>query len=95
MRMATVQPLPALGFVESDSVRFNAFRCLAAGKEFIEQALSEYRPFKRTVVDHLSGWAQMKDDRFNSPALRQALSPLNRLPDAAIPVLRERILQGG
>ena len=95
MRMATVQPLPALGFVESDSVRFNAFRCLAAGKEFIERATSEYRPFKRSVVDYLTCWAQMKDDRFKSPALRQALSPLNRLPDAAIPVLRERLLQGG
>lgn len=31
MRMATVQALPALGFVDSDSARFKAFRCSDAG----------------------------------------------------------------
>ena len=38
MRMATVQALPALGFVESDSARFNAFCCAEGGSNFIEQA---------------------------------------------------------
>jgi hypothetical protein len=37
----------------------------------------------------------MKDDRADTDALRQVLSPLNRLSDEAIPLLRERLIQGG
>ncbi len=95
MRMATVQPLPALAFVESDSVRFNGFRCSVPGREFVEQATNGHRPYNRTVISHLTCWAQMKDDRVDTNALREALSPLNRLPDEAIPLLRERLIQGG
>lgn len=95
MRMATVQALPALGFVESDSARFNAFRCSDEGKSFIEMASGAYRPYNRAVIDHLTWWAQMKDDRVDTDALRQVLSPLNRLSDEAIPFLRERLIQGG
>jgi hypothetical protein len=95
MRMATVLSLPALGFVESDSKRFNGFRCSVAGRGFVEIATEGYRPYNRTVVDHLTWWAQMKDDRVDTNALRQALSPLNRLSDEAIPLLRERLIQGG
>jgi len=95
MRMATVQALPALGFVESDSVRFNAFRCLDEGRDFIEKAVGSSRPYNRSVIDHLTWWAQMKDDRVDTEALRQVLSPLNRLSDEAIPLLRERLIQGG
>ncbi|MDW7644869.1 MAG: hypothetical protein SCI25_07485 [Desulfuromonadales bacterium] len=69
MRMATVQSLAALGFVESDSVRFNGFRCSVAGREFVEQATND-RPYNRTVIDHLTCWAQMKDDRVDTNALR-------------------------
>jgi hypothetical protein len=81
MRMATVQALPALGFVESDSARFNAFRCLREGRDFIESASGGFRPYNRAVTDHLTSWAQMKDDRVDTDALRQALSPLNRLSE--------------
>lgn len=95
MRMATVQALPALGFVESDSARFNAFRCLDEGRDFIEKATGGSRPYNRTVIDHLTWWAQMKDDRVDTDALRQALSPRNQLSDEAIPLLRERLIQGG
>lgn len=95
MRMATVQALPALGFVESDSARFNAFRCLDEGRGFIEKASGSSRPYNRAVIDHLTWWAQMKDDRVDTDALRQVLSPLNRLFDEAIPLLRERLIQGG
>ena len=95
MRMATVQALPALGFVESDSARFNAFRCLGEGRGFIEKASGSSRPYNRSVIDHLSWWAQMKDERVDTEALRQVLSPLNRLSDEAIPLLRERLIQGG
>jgi hypothetical protein len=95
MRMASVQALPALGLVESDSARFNSFRCSDAGRDFIETAFQDCRPYNRTIVDHLSCWAQRKDDRVDSDALWKALSPLNRLPDVAIPMLRERLLQRG
>ena len=95
MRMATVQALPALGFVESNSARFNAFRCLDEGRDFIEKASDGSRPYNRTVIDHLTCWAQMKDVCVDTDALRQVLSPLNRLSGEAIPLLRERLIQGG
>ncbi len=95
MRMATGQALPALGFVESDSARFNAFCCAEEGRSFIDRASGGYRPYNRAVIDHLTWWAQMKDDRVDTDALRQVLSPLNRLSDEAIPLLRERLIQGG
>lgn len=95
MRMATVQALPALGFVESDSARFNAFRCSEQGRDFIKIATGGNRPYNRTVIDHLTWWAQAKDDRVDTDALRQALSPLNGFSDETIPLLRERLIQGG
>ena len=95
LRMATVQALPALGFVESDSARFNAFRCSDEGRGFIEKATGGYRPYKRTVIDHLTLWVLGKDDRVDTDSLQQALSPLNRLSDETIPLLRERLIQGG
>lgn len=96
MRMATVQALPALGFVESDSARFNAFRCTEAGSNFIEQATKDYSPYKRSVIDHLGKWVLGESDKLgNSRPLMQALSPLNPLLEDAIPLLRERLIQGG
>lgn len=95
MRMATVQALPALGFVESDSARFNAFRCSDQGRGFIEMATGGYRPYNRTVIDHLTWWVLGKDDRVDTDTLQQALSPLNRFSDETIPLLRERLIQGG
>lgn len=95
MRMATVQALPALGFAESDSVRFNAFRCSDQARGFIEMATGGYRPYNRTVIDHLTWWVLGKDDRVDTDTLQQALSPLNRFSDETIPLLRERLIQGG
>ncbi|WP_031595422.1 hypothetical protein [Ferrovum myxofaciens] len=95
MRMATVQALPALGFVESDSARFNAFRCSDAGMDFIKQATGEYRPHKRAVIDHLTRWVLGENDKLKTNELQQALSPLHRSPNDAIPLLRERLIQGG
>lgn len=95
MRMATVQALPALGFVASDSARFNAFRCSEEGRGFVEKATERNSPYNRSVIDHLTCWAQMKDDRVDTEALRQALSPLNGFSVETIPLLRERLIQGG
>lgn len=95
MRMATVQPLPALGFIESASLRFNGFRCSVEGREFINQATNGYRPYNRTVIDHLTNWTQMKAESVDTHKLRQALSPINRIPEETTPLLRERLIQGG
>lgn len=95
MRMATVQALPALGLAEAEGTRFNAFRCSDAGKAFIEQAFEDYRPYNRSVIDHLLQWVQGKDSRTGTDALRNALSPLIRLTDKTLPLLRERLIQGG
>ncbi|MCL1984840.1 MAG: hypothetical protein FWG59_00125, partial [Betaproteobacteria bacterium] len=94
MRMATVQALPALGFVKSDSVRFNAFSCSEAGWNFIEQATKDYRPHNRAVIDQLIRWVHGKALQPTLP-LEKALSPLVALPDGAKKLLRDRIIQGG
>ena len=95
MRMATVQALPALGFVDSDSARFNAFSCTDDQRGFIEQATKDYRPYKRTVINHLTQWVHLKDDRVDTDALREALSPLEPLSNETISLLRNRLILGG
>lgn len=96
MRMATVQALPALGFVESDSARFNAFCCAEGGSNFIEQATRKYSPYKRSVIGYLTKWVLGESDKLeNSLPLIQALSPLDSLSEDAIQLLRERLIQGG
>jgi hypothetical protein len=96
MRMATVQALPALGFVKSDGARFNAFCCAEGGSNFIEQATRNFSPYKRSVIGHLTKWVLGESDkRENSLPLIQALSPLDSLSEGAIQLLRERLIQGG
>lgn len=95
MRMATVQALPALGFVEANSTRFNAFSCTQASRNFIEAATDEYRPYNRTVFEHLVQWVLMRDARVESSVLGHALSPLNALSSEAVKLLDERLIQGG
>jgi hypothetical protein len=46
-------------------------------------------------MDRLTLWAQMKDIEVDKPALREVLSPLTRLSDETIPLLRERLIRGG
>jgi hypothetical protein len=58
MRQATVQPIRALGLVESSGERFNAFRCTQAGEAFIDAAWVAHRPHKRSVLDHLVMWSR-------------------------------------
>ncbi len=95
MRMATVQALPALGLVEADSTRFNTFNCTQAGRDFIEAATHEYRPYNRTVFEHLVQWVLMRDTRVESNVLSHALLPLNSLSSEAVKLLNERLIQGG
>jgi len=84
MRQATVQPLRALGLVESNGERFNAFRCTNHGEAFIDAAWAAFKPHKRSVLDHLVMWARsIHDDAKNSSELRRALSPLEPMSESA------------
>jgi hypothetical protein len=95
MRQATVQPLRALGVVESNGERFNAFRCTKHGEDFIDAAWAAFKPHKRSVLDHLVMWARgIHDDVKTSSELRRALSPLEPMSQRACEFLRERIVQG-
>ena len=57
MRMATVEALVDLGFVEPGSQRFNSFRRTQAGMDLVEAATAEYSPYNATVEDYLLGRA--------------------------------------
>lgn len=95
MRMATVQALPALGFVEADSARFNTFSCTQVGRNFIEAATDKHRPYNRTVFEHLVQWVLIRGFHVESKALGQALSLLEPLSSEAVKLLNERLIQGG
>jgi hypothetical protein len=95
MRQATVQPLRALGLVESIGERFNAFGCTQLGHEFIQSACDGFEPYNRSVLDHLVRWANGIHDKVRSSAeLTKALSPLESMPKNARDFLRERVVQG-
>ncbi|CAK0759115.1 conserved hypothetical protein [uncultured Gammaproteobacteria bacterium] len=83
MRMATVETLVDLGFVEPGSQRFNSFRCTQAGMDLIEAATADYKPYNATVEDYLFNLASNDETIPNTPALQDALSPLVVMhPDA-------------
>jgi hypothetical protein len=95
MRQATVQPMRALAMAESRGERFNAFSRTQLGDDFINSACGEFKPYNRSVVDHLVGWA--KDTHENvtsSSALTDALSPLISMSKSAREFLRERLVLG-
>jgi hypothetical protein len=95
MRQATVQPLRALGVVEANGERFNAFRCTQYGEAFINAAWAAFKPHKRSVLDHLVMWARgIHDNVKTSSELTVALSPLEPMSESAREFLRERIVQG-
>jgi hypothetical protein len=94
MRQATVQPLRALGVVESGGERFNAFRCTERGEAFIDAACAAFKPYRRSVLDHLVMWARGVHADVTSLELIRALSPLEPMSESAREFLRERIVQG-
>jgi hypothetical protein len=95
MRQATVQPLRALGVVESSGERFNAFRCTKDGEAFIDAACAAFKPYKRSVLDLLFLWARgLQEDVTTSAELRKALSPIEPMSESAREFLRERLIQG-
>ncbi|WP_146030674.1 hypothetical protein [Castellaniella caeni] len=95
MRMATVQALPALGFVDSEGARFNAFRISDTGKAFVDQACQGFRPYRRSVSQYLTKWVCGQVGRVASNELREALSPLVPLNRNVCTLFYERLKQGG
>lgn len=92
MRMSAVQTLPALGLT-NDSARFNAFEPSEDGRRFVELACEKSKPFNKSVVDHLAKWVNPGGETIavNTPALKNALSPLKELPPEAIRILCDRL----
>ncbi|PUE06876.1 hypothetical protein B9Z51_13190 [Limnohabitans sp. T6-5] len=94
MRMQTVQPLLALGFVSAAAERFNLFSSTADGRNFVDAACNGYKPYKHDVVTHLTGWALGDHIDVESKELSDALSPLVAMPVLASQLLQERLQQG-
>jgi hypothetical protein len=89
MRQQTVQPLVALELVDASSERFNAFGLAAPGVSLLVDAFMGLRPHNQSVEDVLTGWVMGKngDKSVATSKLCEALSPLQKLPEAC----RERI----
>lgn len=94
MRMATVQPLRALGFAAGASERFNAYTCTDEGRALAEAGCDGLRPRNRDVVEHLTRWTR-GDAKIASPLLHRAISPTAELPRVAAELIRERLVAGG
>ena len=95
MRMATVQVLPALGLVEARSARFNDFTCTPPGMELVQAATEPFRPYNRSLLDHLLLWVRGEEGRIDTAALHRAISPVEPLPEMAGGILHDRLVRGG
>lgn len=96
MRMATVQPLPALGIVNTDGNRFNAFTSSQYGHDLIEAQFAGYSPDShKGSFEALANWTMDKTafSRKNMD-VQEALSPLVPMSIRAGEILRERLIQG-
>ena len=92
MRMAAVQPLLALGLVDSDSERFNAYRLSESGNAFLEAACVPYPEcwYGNGVVDTLAKWMTGSPAQlYRNTVIQSAITPLAPLPDRAVEVLYE------
>lgn len=96
MRQQTVQPLRALGLVESTALdRFNAYRVSEAGQRLLDAAFSDLNPFNSGVVSILSQWANGNPRNLTkSQQLIDALSPTAPLSQGACDLLREQLVAG-
>lgn len=100
MRMATLQPLSALGLVDADGTRFNAFACSKQGRELIDAFCADQNPcyYSKSVLEYLCDWTLDKPSTSNiavNGKLRAALSPIEPMANSAREVLKSRLLQGG
>ena len=87
MRMATVQALPALGLVEANSVRFNAFSCTEIGDALIDVSVGD------RVVKALREWIS-SGGSVEGKVLRQALAPIEPLAADACHFILAQLNQG-
>jgi hypothetical protein len=94
MRMATVEALVDLGFVEPGSQRFNSFLCTQAGMDLIEAATAGCRPYNATVENYLLARGRDVVPIANTPALTEALSPLIVMPLDARDLIRNKLCEG-
>jgi hypothetical protein len=94
MRMATVEALVDLGFVHPGSQRFNSFRCTDSGRDLVEAATSEYRPYNTTVEDYLVRLATEPAPITVTRPLQLALSPIEPLAPIACDLIRSRLCEG-
>jgi hypothetical protein len=95
MRQVTIQPLKEFGLVDSSRERFNSFQSNTIGSEFVDLVCHELKPYRRSVVDHLTHWVGGEIGKVQTPTLCAALSPLEPLPQIASDFLRHRIVSGG
>lgn len=94
MRMSAVQPLLALGFVESQSERFNSYNLAEAGESLLETACAPYLRcwYSHGVVSTLAQWFTGNPERISHiDTLREAITPLAPLPELAAQTLREQL----
>lgn len=93
MRMATVPALPALGIAAGTAARFNAYKLTEFGQEFVEVVSTYFRPYNRTLIDHLAAWvcAGNAAVKVDSSTLADALSPVEPLLPRAAALLREAL----
>lgn len=95
MRMATVEALVDLGFVQPGSQRFNSFRCAQAGMDLVVAATAGYKWGKDTKVEeYLFRRAKGNNPISNTPALREALSPLIDLSPDARSLIQDKLCEG-
>ncbi len=78
-RMGTVQALPALQLVNSDSSLFNSFKLSDTGWSFIERVSSELAG-RKNVTDHLLNWVEGSNI---SPSIHEFISPTFGINSAA------------
>lgn len=87
MRMATVQSLPALGFVTSESARFNAFTCSDAGRALTDMAIP------KREMNGLHQWISA-GGQADGENMRRVLSPLEPLTKDVCIFIRDQLNRG-
>lgn len=97
MRMGTVQPLLALGLVESEAERFNTYRVAQTGHLLLDSFCDAFSEsyHSQSVYEHLFGWTTGNDRGIRtSEILREAISPIEPLPQPSCQVLTGALIRG-
>jgi hypothetical protein len=94
MRTSAVQPLLALGLVDSTAALFNAYQLSEAGKAFLDAACAPYSLcyHNNGVVETIALWMMGSDHNVvRNETLNKAITPLAPLPEYAAQILTEQI----